>query len=97
MLLATYLYILHYIVFDTTFVFGTNMYYRSDTLCASVISQGQSKKGCRWRQKSQGILMCHSSKEVVCYVKSLIFRLFEIVHHKEVLKFTDQGQNNVQI
>ena len=41
--------------------------------------------------------MCHSSKEVVCYVKSLIFRLFEIVHHKEVLKFTDQGQNNVQI
>ena len=39
----------------------------------------------------------YSSKEVVCYVKSLIFRLFEIVHHKEVLKFTDQGQNNVQI
>ena len=40
----------------------------------------------------------YSSKEVVCYVKSLIFRLFEIIHHKEVvLKFTDQGQNNVQI
>ena len=39
----------------------------------------------------------YSSKEVVCYVKSLIFRLFKIVHHKEVLKFTDQGQNNVQI
>ena len=53
MLLATYLYILCSIILSLTpLLCLRQIYIRSDTLCASVISQGQSKKGCGWRQKS---------------------------------------------